>query len=68
MRIFFLLLLALFWPAAFSQNNTDSLKQVLHSAKPDTLKAEAFVKVCMDYSSNEPATCVLYTDSALTFL
>ena len=51
-----------------SQNKTDSLSAVFHSNKPDTLKAEALVKICMAFSSNNPDSCLLYTDSALAFL
>jgi serine phosphatase RsbU (regulator of sigma subunit)/Tfp pilus assembly protein PilF len=54
--------------AVAQYNTTDSLARVLHSSAPDTSKADAYVRLCMAYSSNNPDTCILYTDSAIAFL
>ncbi len=50
---------------SFSQ--VDSLKKVFHSNMPDSLKAEAFTKVCMFYTNNSPDTCLLYADTVFRF-
>jgi len=68
MKKFDFCLLWIFIHFGFSQGNTDSLCGVLRSSLPDTSKADAFVRICMAYSSNNPDTCLLYTDSAIAFL
>jgi len=67
MKRSFLLTLVLL-PLLSLAQNLDSLKNLLHTGAHDTLKAEAYVKICMAYSSNNPDTCVRYADSALRFL
>lgn len=67
MRFPFLFLFLLATLAGIPQKEVDSLKNVLQSQTPDTLKAEAYIKLCMNYSSNHPDSCLLYADSALSF-
>jgi serine phosphatase RsbU (regulator of sigma subunit)/Tfp pilus assembly protein PilF len=59
-----IILLFLFFPAnLFSQE--DSLKQIVYSKQPDSIRIEAALKLSMIYSSNNPDYCLVIANKGI---
>lgn len=65
-----LLMLCFFLPSlSYSQESSeeDSLISAFANAKADTLKAQAVQQLCMNWSSNQPDSCIVWAEKGLLF-
>ncbi len=70
MIIRFLFLIIFLFPAnSFAQNNpeTDSLIHAFTNGKIDTLRAQAVRKLCMNWSSDNPDSCISWAEKGIAF-